>query len=139
MPASSHTLLRLVGRIEPEEPAVVRAIGINDWAWRKGHHYGTIVVDLERRKVVDLLADREADTVARRLVEQPEIKVISRDRSAAYADAAPRTPGASGSGSLAPAGKPRPDGSYRSGSTWTNPARSGPGSTQTSHRRTGVE
>ena len=64
--------------------------GIDDWAWRKGHHYGTIVVDLERRKVVDLLPDRDADTVARWLAEHPEIEVISRDRSAAYADAARR-------------------------------------------------
>ena len=90
MPASGDTLLRLVRRIEPEEPAVVRAAGIDDWAWRKGHHYGTIVVDLERRKVVDLLPDREADTVAQWLAEHPEIEVISRDRSAAYADAARR-------------------------------------------------
>lgn len=69
---------------------MVRAVGIDDWAWRKGHHYGTIVVDLERHKVVDLLPDREADTVAQWLAEHPEIEVVSRDRSAAYADAARR-------------------------------------------------
>ena len=90
MPASGDTLLRLVRRTEPEEPAVVRAVGIDDWAWRKGHHYGTIVVDLERHKVVDLLPDREADTVAQWLAEHPEIEVVSRDRGAAYADAARR-------------------------------------------------
>ena len=90
MPASGDTLLRLVRRTEPEEPAVVRAVGIDDWAWRKGHHYGTIVVDLERHKVVDLLSDREADTVAQWLAEHPEIEVVSRDRGAAYADAARR-------------------------------------------------
>src|SRR3954469_5021486 len=59
-------------------------------AWRKGHHYGTIVVDLERHKVLDLLPDREADTVAQWLTEHPEIEVVSRDRGAAYADAARR-------------------------------------------------
>jgi DNA-binding NarL/FixJ family response regulator len=90
MPASGDTLLRLVRRIEPEEPAVVRAVGLDDWAWRKGHRYGTIVVDLERHKVVDLLPDREADTVAQWLAEHPEIEVVSRDRGAAYADAARR-------------------------------------------------
>ena len=90
MPASGDTLLRLVRRTEPEEPAVVRAVGIDDWAWRKGHRYGTIVVDLERHKVVDLLPDREADTVAQWLAEHPEIEVVSRDRGAAYADAARR-------------------------------------------------
>lgn len=90
MPASGDTLLRLVRRTEPEEPAVVRAVGIDDWAWRKGHRYGTIVVDLERHKVVDLLPDREADTVAQWLAEHPEIEVVSRDRGATYADAARR-------------------------------------------------
>jgi transposase len=90
MPASGDTLLMLVRRTEPEEPAVVRAVGLDDWAWRKGHRYGTIVVDLERHKVVDLLPDREADTVAQWLAEHPEIEVVSRDRGAAYADAARR-------------------------------------------------
>ncbi|WP_169789516.1 ISL3 family transposase [Skermanella aerolata] len=88
MPAGGDTLLRLVRRIEPEEPAVVRVAGIDDWARRRGHRYGTMVVDLERRKVVDLLPDREADTDAWWMAEHPEIEVISRDRSAAYADAA---------------------------------------------------
>ena len=42
----------------------VRVAGIDDWAWRKGHKYGTIIVDLERRAVVDVLADRSAATMA---------------------------------------------------------------------------
>src|SRR3954462_7460501 len=87
---ASIAIRRAIVRIEPEELAVVRAVGIDDWAWRKGHRYGTIVVDLERHKVVDLLPDREADTVAQWLTEHPEIEVVSRDRSAAYADAARR-------------------------------------------------
>jgi hypothetical protein len=68
-------------------------VGIDDWAWRKGQRYGTIVVDLERRDVVDLLPDRDADTVAGWLKAHPGVEVISRDRSAAYAQAA--TAGAS--------------------------------------------
>jgi DNA-binding NarL/FixJ family response regulator len=68
-------------------------VGIDDWAWRKGQCYGTIIVDLERSDVVDLLPDREADTVAAWLKEHPGIEVVSRDRSATYAEAA--TEGAS--------------------------------------------
>jgi len=68
-------------------------VGIDDWAWRKGQRYGTIVVDLERSDVIDLLPDRDADTVAAWLEAHPEVEVIGRDRSGAYAQAA--TEGAS--------------------------------------------
>ena len=68
-------------------------MGIDDWAWRKGQRYGTIVVDLERSDVIDLLPDRDADTVAAWLKAHPGIEVVSRDRSATYAQAA--TEGAS--------------------------------------------
>jgi transposase len=68
-------------------------VGIDDWAWRKGQRYGTIVVDLERSDVIDLLPDRDANTVAAWLKAHPGIEVVSRDRSAAYAQAA--TEGAS--------------------------------------------
>src|SRR5439155_24124861 len=64
-----------------------------DWAWRKGERYGTIVVDLERSDVIDLLPDRDAETVAAWLKDHPGVEVVSRDRSAAYAQAA--TEGAS--------------------------------------------
>ena len=68
-------------------------MGIDDWAWRKGQRYGTIVVDLERGDVIDLLPDRDAETVAAWLKDHPGVEVVSRDRSAAYAQAA--TEGAS--------------------------------------------
>jgi transposase/predicted transcriptional regulator len=85
---SPDTLLRRVkrGKNEPAEPP--RVVGIDDWAWRKGQRYGTIVVDLERSDVVDLLPDRDADTVAAWLKAHPGIEVVSRDRSATYAQAA---------------------------------------------------
>src|SRR5262249_23079590 len=76
---------------EPAEPP--RVVGIDDWAWRKGQRYGTVVVDLERSDVIDLLPDRDADTAAAWLKAHPGVEVISRDRSAAYAQAA--TEGAS--------------------------------------------
>jgi transposase len=90
---SPDTLLRRVKHLrnEPAEPP--RVVGIDDWAWRKGQRYGTIVVDLERSEVIDVLPDRDAQTVAAWLKAHPGVEVISRDRSAASAQAA--TEGAS--------------------------------------------
>ena len=66
-------------------------MGIDDWAWQKGqHHYGTILVDLERRRVVDVLAVRTADAVAAWLAAHPDIAIISRDRHGPYAKAVRR-------------------------------------------------
>jgi transposase len=90
MPVSDTTILRRVnddGRSLTNR-AVVRVAGIDEWAWRKGMNYGTIVVDLERRQVVDLLADRSAATMAARFKEHPEIEAVSRHRAGLYADAA---------------------------------------------------
>ena len=90
---SPDTLLRRVKGLKNEPTGTPRVVGIDDWAWRKGQCYGTIVVDLERSDVIDLLPDREADTVATWLKAHPGIEVVSRDRSATYAEAA--TEGAS--------------------------------------------
>jgi transposase len=69
-------------------PARVRVLGIDDWAWKKGQTYGTILVDLERRKTIDLLPDRSTETVAAWLRGHPEVEIVSRDRGAEYAAAA---------------------------------------------------
>lgn len=90
MPASGDTLLRLVRRVEPSPPPAPHVVGIDDFAWRKGHRYGTILVDLERHAVIDLLPDRDADTAARWLAKRPDIAVVSRDRGAVYAEAVRR-------------------------------------------------
>jgi transposase len=60
LPQSDDTILRQLKRHQTErgEATAVRVLGIDDWSWRKGSSYGTIVVDLERREVVDVLADR---------------------------------------------------------------------------------
>jgi len=85
---SPDTMLRRVKRLQDESKPPPRFIGIDDWAWRKGHRYGTIIVDLERGDVVDLLPDRDAETVKKWLKNHPGIDVISRDRSSTYAQAA---------------------------------------------------
>ena len=90
MPASADTVLRLLNRMPLPDPTEPRIIGVDDWAKRKGHSYGTIVVDLEQRRVVDLLADRTAATLAGWLRQRPGIEVAARDRSTEYASAIAR-------------------------------------------------
>ena len=79
MPASADTVLRLIRRLPPPVVPAPRVIAVDDWALRKGHTYGTIVVDLERRRVVDLLMDRSSTTVADWLRRHPEVAVVARD------------------------------------------------------------
>jgi transposase len=99
MPTSPDTLLRRVKQLKGVPGPPPRVVGVDDWAWRKGHHYGTIVVDLEKSAVIDLLPDRDADTVAAWFKAHPGVEVISRDRSSTYALAA--TEGAPGAAQVA--------------------------------------
>lgn len=88
LPVSNDTLLRVVRRRSrrPSEP--LNVVGIDDWAFRRNHRYGSIVCDLERRRTVALLPDREAATVEAWLVEHREIRIVSRDRGGSYGPAA---------------------------------------------------
>ena len=87
--ASGSTLLRqLRRRVMVPSAGAPRVLGIDDWAWRKGHRYGTILCDLERGKVVDLLPDRSAESTAHWLRTHPGTEIVSRDRASLYAQAA---------------------------------------------------
>jgi transposase len=86
--ASRDTLLRLVRRLPLPAVPPLSAIGIDDWAHRKRQRYGTIVVDLARRRPVALLNDREAETLAAWLRGHAGITIIARDRMKAYSDGA---------------------------------------------------
>jgi transposase len=88
VPVSNDTLLRVVRRHASSRAEPLRVVGIDDWAIRRNHRYGTIVCDLERRRIVTLLPDREIATVKAWLVGQPGIEVISRDRGGGYGEAA---------------------------------------------------
>jgi transposase len=87
--ASDSTLLRQLRRKTVATSAQApRVLGIDDWAWRKGRRYGTILCDLERGKVVDLLPDRSAESAAQWLQTHPGTEIVSRDRASLYAEAA---------------------------------------------------
>ena len=83
-PVSRNTLLRRVRRCALPQGTEPQIIGIDDWAGRKGHRYGTIVVDLERGCPIDVLEERAAETVAAWLHSHPAVKVVARDRAEAY-------------------------------------------------------
>jgi transposase len=82
IPTSGDSLIRYYS--EQPSPATPRVLGIDDWAWPKRHTYGTILVDLERRAVVDLLPDRKPETISQWLRNHPGIEIISRDRGKEY-------------------------------------------------------
>lgn len=88
LPTSPDTLLRVVRRTPRAAAPPPRVVGVDEWALRKGHRYGAIVVDLERRYPVEVLPDRTAATMAAWLEARPGIEIVSRDRGGAFAEAA---------------------------------------------------
>ncbi len=85
---SRSTVLRLVDSLpEPEVPAP-RVVGVDEYATRKGRHYGTVLVGVETRRPVDLLPDREASSLAAWLAARPGVEVVCQDRAPFFAEGA---------------------------------------------------
>jgi transposase len=88
MPTSPDTLLRRVKGWSPEPVPEPRCVGIDDGAIRKGQRYGTLLIDLERGRVLGLLPGRDGEALKAWLRGHPGIEVVPRDRWAAFAQAA---------------------------------------------------
>ncbi len=90
LPVSKDTFRRSIRDTAEASSSDLRVIGIDDWAWWKGQRYGTLICDLERRRVIDLLPDREPATVEAWLRARPGSEVVARDRNGAYVGAVSR-------------------------------------------------
>jgi transposase len=88
MYTSPTTMLRRIMALAPSATPQVSCLGIDDWSFRRGRKFGTILVDLTTHAIIDLLPDRCAETSAAWMREHPEIEIVSRDRGEDYAAAA---------------------------------------------------
>jgi transposase len=88
MRVTDTTLLWSLHLVKTPAVGQVRVIGIDDWSWRRGQRYGSILVNLETHKIIDLLPERTVESVIAWLEAHPEVEVVSRDRGGTYVDGA---------------------------------------------------
>jgi transposase len=90
LPVSRDTLLRTLRRRAARPHDAPTVIGIDDWAWKRGQRYGTLICDLQRRRIIDLLPDRAPATLDAWLAAHPKIAIVARDRGGGYGQAVTR-------------------------------------------------
>ncbi len=88
MPLTDATLLWSLYLVPLPEIGQVEVLGIDDWSYRRGKRYGSILVDLQTHKIIDLLPERTVDSVVAWLEDHPEVGIVSRDRGGVYVDGA---------------------------------------------------
>jgi len=87
--APGDTVLRELRRAGCDEPASSPVVvGIDDWAIKRGHRYGTVIVVLQSPRPIEVLEGRDVTVVAARLEEYPTVEIVARDRTGAYSEAA---------------------------------------------------
>ncbi len=87
LPVSTSTVTRIA--MKQKLPEVIQPIvlGVDDWAFRKGVNYGTILIDMETSRPIELLASRERSDLKRWLKKYPNVKIVTRDRASSYSSA----------------------------------------------------
>lgn len=85
---SRSTMVRLVRAIPDPPTSTVTVLGVDDFALKRGHHYGTVLIDCQTRQVIDMIAGRDAATLATWLTTHPGAQILCRDRSRSYAEGA---------------------------------------------------
>jgi len=86
-PGSPDTILRLIKETQLPTISSPRVVGIDDWSWKRGLRYGTLICDLESKRPIDVLPDRSVQTVSAWFEKRPSVEIVSRDRSSEYAAA----------------------------------------------------
>jgi transposase len=86
MKVSPDTMLRQIRRTASPEVSTPKVLGVDEFSFKRGRIFGTILIDLENHKRVDVLRERSAESFAKWLKEHPEVEIISRDRGQIYAD-----------------------------------------------------